>query len=49
MSAEAVNGPAWDGDGSENGHAAFSWKDWKGVAHQGMITTYDTVFELMEP
>lgn len=49
MQAEVINGPAWDGDGSDNGHSAFSWRDWKGVSHIGMISQYKTYFELQSP
>ncbi len=49
MASEAVNGPAWDGDGSGNGHPAFDWRDWKDVAHIGMVTQYRTIFELQAP
>lgn len=48
MTSEAVNGPAWDGDGSGNSHPAFAWKNWATYAHEGMIPAYRTQFERFE-
>ena len=49
MRSEAVNGPAWEGDG--NGQPPFSWSSpaWRHIAHRGMIDTYRTTFEVMAP
>jgi hypothetical protein len=49
MQSEVINGPAWDGDGSDNSQPPFSWRNWKDVAHHGMVHTYRTLFEVQSP